>query len=41
MGEDIKEGEVVLKEGRVLRPQDLAIMHLQDTVEYVYLKNQK
>ena len=26
MGEDIKEGEVVLKEGKVLRPQDLAII---------------
>ena len=26
MGEDIKEGDVVLKEGRILRPQDLAII---------------
>ncbi len=26
MGEDIKEGDLVLKEGRVLKPQDLAII---------------
>ena len=26
MGEDIKEGEIVLREGKILRPQDLAII---------------